>query len=435
MMKKWKIALLGLGTVGSGVVTILQTHGERIRKQLGADLEVVGALVRNPAKSRKVEVESDVLTTDIQTIWEREPDIIIDAMGGLDPTLGYIEEAISRQCHVVSANKEMLAAYGPHLHHLAEEQNVSLLYEASVGGGIPVLNALSQLLHANRITRVYGILNGTTNYILTKMEEENLAYEEVLAQAQELGFAEADPTADVEGYDAFNKIQIIGHLCFGGKTQPLASEREGIVSVTSEEIEVYGKLGYRVKLLAVAERQGSGYSLRVGPTLVPHSHQLAGVKNEYNAVFVTGDIVGDLLFTGKGAGALPTGSAVVEDVLQVVSGRTFALEQEEAGGRTVIHGEAETSEAVAAFFTLPKRETDSAKIRLLSFLSSEAGFLHAVDTLEAGEGSYIAAILSGADVQVLQAFAKHVDAVLHLRAVLDYRLALAFREANVTLPI
>ncbi|WP_286884180.1 homoserine dehydrogenase, partial [Aneurinibacillus sp. UBA3580] len=328
MMKTWKIALLGLGTVGSGVMAILHTHAERIRKQTGARFEVVGILVRDLQKPRKIEVNQSLLTTEIEAIWHREPDIVIDAMGGLDPTLGFIEEAIRRKCHVVSANKEMLAAYGRHLHQLAEEQNVSLLYEASVGGGIPILNTLSQQLNANRVTRVFGILNGTTNYILTKMEEEGLSYEEALRQAQDLGFAEADPTADVEGYDAFNKIQIIAHLCFGGHMQALTSERTGITSVRTEEIELYGKLGYRIKLLAAAERRGAAYGLRVVPTLVPYSHPLAGVKNEFNAVFVTGDVVGDLLFTGKGAGALPTGSAIVEDILNAVRGNTFTPDRE-----------------------------------------------------------------------------------------------------------
>ncbi|GEN35776.1 homoserine dehydrogenase [Aneurinibacillus danicus] len=435
MMKTWKIALLGLGTVGSGVMAILHTHAERIRKQTGARFEVVGILVRDLQKPRKIEVNQSLLTTEIEAIWHREPDIVIDAMGGLDPTLGFIEEAIRRKCHVVSANKEMLAAYGRHLHQLAEEQNVSLLYEASVGGGIPILNTLSQQLNANRVTRVFGILNGTTNYILTKMEEEGLSYEEALRQAQDLGFAEADPTADVEGYDAFNKIQIIAHLCFGGHMQALTSERTGITSVRTEEIELYGKLGYRIKLLAAAERRGAAYGLRVVPTLVPYSHPLAGVKNEFNAVFVTGDVVGDLLFTGKGAGALPTGSAIVEDILNAVRGNTFTPDREtyaaqEDSGNAEEWTEA--AEARAALFTLSKQAGDPAKFRLLSFLSSEAGFLHSVDTLESEQSVHVAAILSGADTHVLQAFADHLNADLRLRAVLDDSLAAASREADVT---
>jgi homoserine dehydrogenase len=433
-MKNWKIALLGLGTVGSGVMTILHTHAARIQKQAGVSFEVVGILVRDLHKKRSVTVNQELLTTKIEDIWKRGPQIVIDAMGGLDPTLGYIEDAIERGIHIVSANKEMIAAYGRHLHRQAAAQNVSLLYEASVGGGIPILNSLTQLLNANRVTHVYGILNGTTNYILTKMEEEKLPYEEVLKQAQELGFAEADPTADVEGYDAFNKIQIIAHLCFGEQTEIIRSEREGITSVSGEEIELYGKLGYRVKLLAAAERKGNACTLRVSPTLVPHSHQLSGVKNEYNAVFVTGDVVGDLLFTGKGAGALPTGSAVVEDLLHIVRGVSFHADREIYAVERET-GETAEKDTLVAFFTLPEQAENEAKIRLLAFLSSEAGFLHAVETLERENRIYIAAVLSKADPHVLQAFADHLNTKLCLRAVLDDRLTVSSYESDVTLPI
>lgn len=433
-MKTWKIALLGLGTVGSGIVTILRTHAQRIERQTGARFEVVGVLVRDRKKPRQVEVSHHLLTTNIEEIWERGADIVVDAMGGLDPALGYIEEAINRKCHIVSANKELIAAYGTHLHDMAEAQQVSLLYEASVGGGIPVLNVLSQLLNANRITRIYGILNGTTNYILTKMEEEQQPYDDVLAQAQALGFAEADPTADVEGHDAFNKIQIIARLCFGVDAQAIHSERIGITSITGEEIELYGKLGYRIKLLAAAEERGFGYDLRVAPTLVPYGHQLAGVKNEYNAVYVSGDVVGDLLFTGKGAGMLPTGSAMVEDILNAVRKTTFVPDRDV---RTVKEEAQDVRHvaSVVALYEVPQQAENSAKQRILSFLSAEAGFLHAVDTLQTKEGTYIAAILSGADGQVLQAFADHIGASLRLRAILDDSLTAAIEEAGVTLPL
>lgn len=430
-MKTWKVALLGLGTVGSGIVTILTTHRERIEKQTGARFEIVGVLVRDSKKVRQVDVPHHLVTTDIAEIWEKDADIVVDAMGGLDPALGYMEEAIRRKCHIVSANKELIAAYGTHLHELAEAQQVSLLYEASVGGGIPILNVLSQLLNANRITRVYGILNGTTNYILTKMEEEKLSYDEVLAQAQELGFAEADPTADVEGYDAFNKIQIIARLCFGVQAQALHSERTGITSITGEEIELYGKLGYRIKLLAAAEKRGAGYDLRVAPTLVPHTHQLADVKNEYNAVYVSGDVVGDLLFTGRGAGMLPTGSAMVEDILNAVRGTTFVPDREEHRAGEKASEDTAAVSSVVALYELPRQAEDSARHRILAFLSTEAGFLHAVDTHHTAKGTYIAAVLSRADAQVLQAFADHTGASLRLRAVLDDSLAAAVREAEV----
>jgi homoserine dehydrogenase len=428
-MKTWKVALLGLGTVGSGVVTILRTHAERIHKQANVSFDIVGILVRQLDKPRQVEVDRSLLTTDIAEIWEKEPEIVIDAMGGLDPALHYIEEAFARECHVISANKEMIATYGPRLHQLAQEKGVSFLYEASVGGGIPILNTLSQLLNANRITRVYGILNGTTNYILSKMEDEGLPYETVLGQAQELGFAEADPTADVEGYDAFSKIKIIANLCFGSEVKVATSEREGITSVTSEEISLYHKLGYRIKLLASAEKGTEGARLRVGPTLVPLDHPLAGVKNENNGVFVTGDVVGDLFFAGKGAGALPTGSAIVEDMLHVTRGNTFVLDPEPYQAET---NEAGEEKALAAFFTLSKQVGDQPNIRLLAFLSSEAGVLHAVESVETKENIYVAAILSDTDVHVLEAFAGHLQAQVRVRPVLDERLVVS-RKFEATL--
>lgn len=414
-MKNIRIALLGLGTVGSGVVAILQTHAERLHKQAGVAFEIASILVRDTERPRKVEVERSLLTDDIARIWESEPDIVVDAMGGLVPTLGYIEEAIARGCHVVSANKELLAIHGARLHALAQEQGVGLLYEASVGGGIPILNTLAQLLNVNRITRVAGILNGTTNYILTRMEEDGLPYEAVLAEAQELGFAEADPTADVEGYDAFHKILIVARLCFGEEIDEKASLREGITSVTAEEIELFGRLGLRVKLLATAERVGASLRVQVAPTLVPHSHALAQVKNEYNGVFVTGDVVGDLFFTGKGAGMLPTGSAIVEDIVHAVRGTTFipetaavTLAAEEIGEKAGVE---------AAFFTL-KPKDERGEFSLLSFLSGEAGVLHRVETAKRNGQTHVAALLSSHDRAVISAFAYHIGAVVHFRELL-----------------
>ncbi|BAU28332.1 homoserine dehydrogenase [Aneurinibacillus soli] len=419
-MKNVRIALLGLGTVGSGVVTILQTHAERLRKQTGTNFEIAGILVRDTTRSRQVDVERSLLTTDIARIWESKPDVVVDAMGGLVPTLGYIEEAIARGCHVVSANKELIAVHGARLHALAGEQGVGLLYEASVGGGIPVLNTLAQLLNVNRITRVAGILNGTTNYILTRMEEDGLPYEAVLAQAQELGFAEADPTADVEGYDAFHKIRIVARLCFGEEVEEEVGLREGITSVTAEEIELYGRLGLRVKLLATAERTKAGLRVQVAPTLVPHSHALSHVKNEYNGVFVTGDVVGDLFFTGKGAGMLPTGSAIVEDIVHAVRGITFTPETAVATQAVEIkagEGAAEETGLEIAFFSL-KHKDERGEFSLLSFLSGEAGVLHGVETVKRNGQTHVAALLSSHDRAVSRAFAHHIGATVRFRELL-----------------
>ncbi|WP_052947712.1 homoserine dehydrogenase [Aneurinibacillus tyrosinisolvens] len=428
-MKKFRIVLLGLGTVGSGVVRILQSHAERIKKQAGGEFEIAGILVRNPLKERNVTVDASLLTMDFHQLIEQPVDIVIDAMGGLDPTLHYVESAIQKGCHVISANKELLAAYGAHLHALADEYNVSLLYEASVGGGIPILNTLSHLLKANRVTRVHGILNGTTNYILSKMEEEGLSYDTALKQAQEKGFAEADPTADVEGFDAANKITIISHLCFGTEASPDSGKREGITTVTGEEIALYKKLGYRIKLIATAVRAGGGYTQRVVPALLPLTHALAGVKDEYNGVFVTGDIVGDLFFTGRGAGSFPTGSAIVEDMINAVQGLRFAAHPTEPDSIGPDE-KTEQAEALAALFILENEAEDERKTRLLSFLSSEAGYLHAVETAEQDGKIYVAAIIGRPNQAKIESFAGHLQASLVIRPVLDDSLAAVEQPDN-----
>ncbi|WP_051330764.1 homoserine dehydrogenase [Aneurinibacillus terranovensis] len=429
-MKKYRVALLGLGTVGSGVIRILQSHSERITQQANATFEIAGILVRRLNKKRSVSVEPSLLTTDYHALLSQGIDIVIDAMGGVDPTLSYIELAIKNGCHVISANKELLALHGPHLHTLAEHYNVSLLYEASVGGGIPILNTLNHLLKANRITRVHGILNGTTNYILTKMEEENLPYEAVLQQAQQFGFAEADPTSDVEGFDALNKITIISHLCFGSEGTKEHVYHEGITKVTSEEIALYKKIGYRLKLIAMAERTVSGSRHQVRPVLLPHTHSLAGVKNEYNGIFVNGDIVGDLFFTGKGAGSLPTGSAIVEDMINAVQGLRFTAHPFEPALPEKESDTDSSADAIAVVFAIDQETYSLAKTRLLSFLSTEAGYLHSVDAVHTGSKTHVGAILTSGQLDKIEAYAEQLGASLTIRPVLDESLPQKAVSAN-----
>jgi homoserine dehydrogenase len=430
-MKKYKVALLGLGTVGSGVIRVLDSHKTRIATQANAEFEVVRILVRSLHKVRSVHVDPSLLTTDFSEILSQDVDIVIDAMGGLDPAFSYCKQALENGCHLISANKDLLAKEGGFLHKLAEQKGVSLLYEASVGGGIPILNTLTHLLQANHVTRVHGILNGTTNYILTKMEEENLPYESVLKRAQELGFAEANPSSDVEGLDALNKIRIISRLCFGAEAAEEDVSCEGITSITQEEIQLYGKLGYRVKLIATGEKTSEGLYNRVRPTLIPLTHPLSAVRDEFNGVYVSGDIVGDLFFTGKGAGALPTGSAIVEDLLNTVKGLRFVPHPEAKG--FLDNSSNDKKEAIAAVFRLNYDNYQRCKTSLLSFLSTQAGYLHAVHTTEVDDDVYVGAIISSVKLNVICAEATRIDAELTIREVLDDSLVEAESYASAAL--
>lgn len=315
-MDRIDVALLGLGTVGTGVYKMLQSNQDVIARRTGLLFEVKHILVRDPNKKRKVDGVQTLLTTQFDGILETGVDVVMEAMGGVEPARTYIERAIRTRCHVVTANKELIAKHGAELEKLAQEHGVQLLYEASVGGGIPVLGTLQHFLKANRIMRVSGILNGTTNYILTQMGEHRRSFEEVLAEAQRLGYAEADPTADVEGFDAANKLAILSRLAFGAVVSVEEIARRGITDIAPEELELARRLGYKIKLLAKAEQFGEEgpVALQVGPTLVSHSHPLAGINGVYNAIHIEADTVQDVTLVGQGAGEQPTASAMVEDL-------------------------------------------------------------------------------------------------------------------------
>ncbi|MGQ7280198.1 homoserine dehydrogenase [Brevibacillus thermoruber] len=309
-----KVGLLGLGTVGGGVVKTIRAQQEKLSARLGRRIEIVKALVRDTRKQRAVQVEPSLLTTRFADVLESDVDIVVEVMGGVEPTYDYVRALIQKGCHVVTANKELLAKRGAELVELANRHGVHLAYEASVAGGIPILGVLRQFLRTNDIAEVRGILNGTTNFILSQMEEAQLPYADVLKRAQELGYAEADPRADVEGWDALYKLYILAQLVFGESLPLSAIERQGIADLSQGHIRLAKELGYRIKLLAQARREDGGLHLSVRPTLVPLGHPLARIRDAYNAVQVEGSLVGDLLFTGKGAGELPTASAVVEDL-------------------------------------------------------------------------------------------------------------------------
>lgn len=312
------VGQIGCGTVGSGVVRILLDNASLISRRVGREITVKRIAVRDLADPRYVEVPESLLTTEaMEVIGDPEVDIVVEVIGGIEPARTFILEAISRGKHVVCANKELMSTYGEELLRAAEEKGVDLAYEASVGGGIPILMPLKQCLAGNVINQVLGIVNGTTNYILTRMSEEGLDFAEALARAQELGYAEADPTYDVEGKDAAAKLAILASMAFNSRVTLSDVYAEGITSITPEDISFAHELGYVIKLLAIAKDEPDGISVRVHPTMIPERHPLASVRDENNAIFVSGDAVGELMFYGKGAGSLPAASAVVGDVIAI----------------------------------------------------------------------------------------------------------------------
>lgn len=315
-MRKVRIALLGLGTVGTGAWKIIRDNGRVIEEKAGCSLEVVKILVKNLHKKRAVQLPEGILTVDYDSIVsDSGVDIIVEVIGGIVPAKDYIIRALQAGKHVVTANKAVLAQHGDEIFEAAEKCKRTIKYEASVCGGIPIINALQESLLSNEIEEITGILNGTTNYILTKMTEEGQDYLTALREAQSLGYAEADPASDVEGNDAAYKLAILAHLAFGAKLDVQGIKREGITGLTQQDIAAARQAGFCIKLVARAKKADSKYNMWVRPELIPLKHPLAGVNGVNNAVLVKGNAVKELMFYGQGAGELPTGSAVVNDII------------------------------------------------------------------------------------------------------------------------
>lgn len=312
-----KLGLLGCGTVGGALARLLDDQRETIVARTGVRLEISRVAVRDLTKARDVAVSPDAFTTDTMGLVEDpDVDLVVELMGGIDPARGLVTRALSLGKPVVTGNKALLAAHGAELYAAADAAGVDLLFEAAVAGGIPLMRPLRESLVAEPVTRVMGIINGTTNYILTRMTEAGVDYEEALAEAQALGYAEADPTADVEGFDAGAKAAIIATLVYGAVVSHDDVHHEGISDITADDIEVARRLGYAIKAIAVIEGgDDDGVAVRVHPALVPLDHPLASVRDSFNAVFIEGDSVGDLMFYGRGAGGAPTASAVLGDVI------------------------------------------------------------------------------------------------------------------------
>jgi homoserine dehydrogenase len=317
------VALLGCGTVGSEVVRLLHEQAADLTARIGAPLRLVGVAVRRAGRDRgSLPIDPALFTTDALGLVKRDDvDVVVEVVGGIEPARTWLVEALRRGRSVVTANKALLAEDGPTLHEAATEGGADLFYEAAVAGAIPLLRPLRESLHGDRITRVTGIVNGTTNYILSSMDGSGASFTEALDEATELGYAEADPTADVEGFDAAAKAAILASLAFHTRVRAADVYREGITEVSAADVVSAKEMGCTIKLLCLAERAGDAVSVRVHPAMIPRTHPLAGVGDAFNAVFVEASAAGQLMFYGRGAGGSPTASAVLGDLVAVARNR------------------------------------------------------------------------------------------------------------------
>ena len=323
-----RVGLLGCGNVGAALVELIRTRSDDIAARTGLALEVARVAVRSVTKERSVALPDGVLTHDAAgVVTDPGIDVVVEVIGGIEPARELTLDAIKAGKPVITANKELLANVGAELFAAADHAGVDLLFEAAVGGGIPVIRPLRESLAGERIHRVMGIVNGTTNYILTRMTEAGASYADALSEAQSLGYAERDPTADVEGYDAAAKAAIIASIAFGVRVVAGDVTNEGIAHITRADIDYAAKMGYVIKLLAIAEQrdgpEGGEVGVRVHPAMVPAEHPLASVRDSFNAVFVEGAAVGDLMFYGRGAGGFPTASAVLGDLIDAAVNRAL----------------------------------------------------------------------------------------------------------------
>ena len=310
------VGIMGLGTIGTGVYRVLKKNEDDIKNKIGSRLVIKRIADLDPNKDRGIEIDSSLFTDNIDHILEDpEIDIVVEVMGGVDTARYAIAKALENNKYVVTANKDLMAQHGVELLKIAEANGKNIFYEASVGGGIPIIRPLKHCLAANRIMCFMGIINGTTNYILTQMSRSGKEFEDALSEAQEKGFAEADPSSDLEGRDAAYKLAIMASLAFSSKVNMTDIHVEGISNIKLRDIRYAEELGFAVKLLALGEDTESGLKLRVHPVLIPLAHPLAAVSNEFNAIYLRGDAVGEVMFYGRGAGSLPTASAVCADIM------------------------------------------------------------------------------------------------------------------------
>ena len=324
MIKDIKVALLGLGTIGKGFYRVMEEQKESILNQTGANVQIVKILEKDFDKDWPDYVDKSLFTNDWESIIkDDEIQIIVELIGGTTIAKKFVKEALEKGKHVVTANKDMVAAHGSELFEIADKNKLDFAFEAAVGGGIPIIRPLKQCLAGNNIHEILGIINGTTNYILTKMTQEKQTFIEALKTAQDLGYAEADPTADISGLDAARKMAILASLAFHTKVNLDQVYLEGITNITSSDIEYADEFDYIIKLIGLTKKRDTGIEVRVHPMLIPKRHPLASVDDSFNAIFIKGNPIGETMFFGHGAGQLPTASAVVGDVIDVVRNIVF----------------------------------------------------------------------------------------------------------------
>jgi len=415
-MKTVNIGVIGLGTVGGGVVRLLQRHRDQYLASYGVDLRLARACARSTARAEELGLSAEVFTTDWRdVVADPSVDIVVELIGGDHPATEIFEAAFAAGKHVVTANKSMLAHDMGRMAGLAHEAGVQIKCEAAAAGGIPIVEALERSFAGNDILTVAGIVNGTTNYMLTRMEREGLSFDEVLADAQRLGYAEADPTADVDGWDAAAKMAILATIGFNTRvTLDDVATVEGIRGVTAADVEYARQLGYRVKLLGVARKTATGLDVRVHPAMIPERHQLASVDGVFNAVYVVGDAVGETMFYGAGAGSFPTASAVMGDILALAT--------------PIAHGEKPGSEAAPYDRVLAMRDIAGLHDRYFVRLALEdrAGVLGQVAAIFAEHGVSLASVTQPAPVAGELAA---LIVVTHLAREADVRAAIEQIEA------
>ena len=401
-----KAALLGAGTVGSGVYALAEMLKDEMFQKTGASLEIKKVLVRNTKKDRPG-IPKEIMTDNWQEILEDEEiQLVIELMGGVEPARTYIVQALEAGKQVVTANKDVLAEHGQEILSLAENSGCDIQFEAAVAGAIPIIRPLKQSLAGSMLTEIMGIVNGTTNYILTKMSEEGMGYQEALDMATRLGYAEADPTADVEGYDAGRKIAIMASIAFSSRVTFPQVYTEGITKITAEDIRYAKEFGYVIKLLGITKLTGKGIEVKVHPTLIPDSHPLATVRDSFNAVFVHGQACDDAMFMGRGAGQMPTASAVLGDVIDVM--------------RNIIHGSCGKIGS-DSHKKLPVLDVEDTKSRFFLRLQVEN---------RAGALANIAGVLGNNDVSIAQMVQKRShDGIAEIVVITDLVKERHFNDA------
>lgn len=424
-MKTIKIGVLGLGTVGSGVVRLLQDNAQKITDITGCELKVKTVVVRDVTAPRNVDLTGIELTDDFNKILlDDEIQIVVEVMGTIETARTYIKQLLAKQKHVVTANKDLIALHGPELSALAKENHCDLFYEASVAGGIPILRTIVNSFAADQVESVLGIVNGTTNFILTQMTQNGLSYVQALQLAQEKGFAEADPTNDVAGKDAAYKMIILTQFAFGKDLTLADVKLEGIENVLAEDIKEAANLGYTIKLLGIADLKNNKLDVSVGPVLIPNKSPLAAIQNENNAVLVTGKAVGETMFYGPGAGELPTANSVLSDIIAV----TKDIVMETTGNRFNSYSNnvalAPASEIVYPYYLslkLPDRPGQMLKLTEI-MAKHQASFKAIKQTSASHQQAKIALVTHAMSEATLNAVKEEVNALPEMELLAAYKV-------------